>query len=302
MSDVPPDSQQDGEPSGTPPPAPPPYPGSQPPAAPQAPQFPPPPPAPPQYPGAAPTYPPGGATPPASGGYVPPGGAPAVPPGGYQQGYPAPPGGYIPPAGYPPATGSGSGYGYGYGGPGYPPPPAPPGFQASGYQEAGYPAVSPYASYGARLGGWLIDFVIVGVIGYVIGIIFDAGHVARVTVTTNTTTHGVTVHHVGHFSVLGPIVQVAIVLLYGAIFCGSRRGQTVGMMAVGARAVDRDTGAPIGFGRALGRGAFEYLMFIIIVIPWVVDMLFPAWDSRRQTLHDKVSRTVVVKSSLYPPT
>jgi len=33
----------------------------------------------------------------------------------------------------------------------------------------------------------------------------------------------------------------------------------------------------------------------LFFIPWVIDMLFPIWDSRNQTLHDKVSNTVVVK-------
>ena len=61
--------------------------------------------------------------------------------------------------------------------------------------------------------------------------------------------------------------------------CGSSRGQTVGMMAVSARAVDARTGGPIGFGRALGRAPFEYLLVIVFFIPWVVDMLFPAWDA-----------------------
>jgi uncharacterized RDD family membrane protein YckC len=30
-------------------------------------------------------------------------------------------------------------------------------------------------------------------------------------------------------------------------------------------------------------------------VPWIVDMLFPIWDPMNQTLHDKVSGTVVVR-------
>jgi uncharacterized RDD family membrane protein YckC len=67
------------------------------------------------------------------------------------------------------------------------------------------------------------------------------------------------------------------------------------MMAVCVRAVSARDGAPIGFGRAVGRAAFEYLMAILLFIPWIVDMLFPLWDPRNQTLHDKVTDTVVVK-------
>lgn len=207
-------------------------------------------------------------------GEAPPGptGEPYVPPG---QGYPPPGQGYPPPGqGYPPP-----GPAYGYGGPG-------------GYAYEGAP---PYAGYWARVGGWLIDWVILLVVGYIIEIVFSAGHIAWVNVhnSSNNTT--------AHVSVAAPIVQVLVVILYGAFFCGSSRGQTIGMMAVGVRAVDRDNGQPIGFARALGRGAFEYLMFIIVGIGWVLDMLWPAWDRRHQTLHDKVTRTIVVKAAMVPP-
>jgi uncharacterized RDD family membrane protein YckC len=30
---------------------------------------------------------------------------------------------------------------------------------------------------------------------------------------------------------------------------------------------------------------------------WIVDLLWPLWDSKRQTLHDKVVDTVVVRVS-----
>lgn len=201
---------------------------------------------------------------------------PAYPPGP-GPGYPPPPG--YPPQGYPAPGGYGYGYGYGYG-----PGPGP-----------GVPA-EVYARYWPRVGGWIIDFVIVWVVTYIISIPLRSLRAARITITT--TTNGV--QRTGHFSWLGLVVEIAIVLVYGAVFCGSARGQTPGMMVVGVRAVDRDTGGPIGFLRALGRGAFEYLMFVVLLVPWILDMLFPLWDSRRQTLHDKVSRTVVVKASLYP--
>ncbi len=62
------------------------------------------------------------------------------------------------------------------------------------------------------------------------------------------------------------------------------------------KAVDAGAGAPIGYGRALGRAVVEYLMFVVLIVPWVLDMLFPLWDPRRQTLHDKFTNTVVVKT------
>jgi uncharacterized RDD family membrane protein YckC len=66
------------------------------------------------------------------------------------------------------------------------------------------------------------------------------------------------------------------------------------MMIVGVRVVDENDGSAIGFGRALGRAAFEYLLVIVLFVPWIIDMLFPIWDPKNQTLHDKVSKAVVI--------
>ena len=40
----------------------------------------------------------------------------------------------------------------------------------------------------------------------------------------------------------------------------------------------------------------EYVLSIIFLIPWVLDMLFPLWDRMKQTLHDKAVGAVVVKT------
>ncbi len=94
----------------------------------------------------------------------------------------------------------------------------------------------------------------------------------------------------------GAILSVLIVLIYTTALIGSRRGQSLGMMVARVKAVDGSAGSPIGYGRALGRGVLEYLMFVVLIVPWVLDMLFPLWDARRQTLHDKATNTVVVKA------
>lgn len=234
-----------------------------------------------------------------------------APPGYGQPSYPPPGAGYAPPTGYPPPTGYGPpGTGYGPPPTGYGPPPTgygtpggyggPSGYPGSAYGYGPGSTVPPevYAGYWSRVGGWVIDAVIVWVVSFIVSIPLRASHVARFTI--HTTTHSVT--RTGHFSGLEAVAEVVIVLVYGALFCGSSRGQTPGMMAVGVRAVDRDTGGRIGFGRALWRGVAEYLLFVLLFVPWILDMLFPLWDSRHQTLHDKLSKSVVVKASAFPPT
>ncbi len=269
-------------------PAPPPPAPQYPPPADPAPQYPPPPA--PQYPPPAYPAPPYPAPPPPAPQYPPPAypeppyPAPQYPPASYPPpSYPAPPsngwstqgptGNYPPPAPPPP------GYGAPYGAP----PPGSPWGQ-------GYAPVSPFANYGRRLGGWLIDWVITSAIGAIVLLPLHA--------VQQTNTLGVNGSSRFGFSVSpqGILLSALIVIIYGTAFVGSRRGQTPGMMVVRVRAIDAASGQPIGHARALGRAAFEYLLIWILFIPWVVDMLFPLWDPRRQTLHDKVTNTVVVKT------
>ncbi|MGH9108080.1 MAG: RDD family protein [Acidimicrobiales bacterium] len=205
--------------------------------------------------------------------------------------YPPPPypGGGSPGGAYPGTPYPGGAYpGTPYPGTPYPPPPYPGG---------GYPA-PVYAGFWARVGGWLIDFIILAIVTSIIDVPVNRVKAARIDFHVSTTANGVTTVHQDHYSVLVLAVQVVVVLLYAGLLVGVGRGRTIGMMAVSARAVDAADGSQIGFWRAVGRGAFEYLLFFVLFVPWVVDMLFPAWDRRRQTLHDKVSRTVVVKTNV----
>jgi uncharacterized RDD family membrane protein YckC len=150
----------------------------------------------------------------------------------------------------------------------------------------------PLVSYGRRLGSWLIDWLIVGVVS---GVIIALSGAYSHTSTTTTYADG-SASQYASFNVnwVGISIQVAIALLYGMLLCGSRRGQTVGMMAVGVRAVDVGSGGSIGYLRAVWRAFFEYFMAVLLFIPWIIDMLFPLWDPMRQCLHDKVSRTLVI--------
>ena len=71
-------------------------------------------------------------------------------------------------------------------------------------------------------------------------------------------------------------------------------------MAVGVRAVRDETLGTLGYGRALARAVLEgflrllNLLFFLLGLIWVLDMLFPLWDKKRQTLHDKVAGSVVL--------
>jgi uncharacterized RDD family membrane protein YckC len=180
-----------------------------------------------------------------------------------------------------------------------PPPPPPPAY-GSGYvpYQAAPPPPSfgptprPLAGYGARLGGWLIDWLLLAVVTTPILLVTHTFHHTHSLVNVDGS-----FTHQTNFNVGAPgiAIQAVIVIVYGALLCGSSNGQTVGMMATGIRVIDESTGESIGVARGFGRGAFEYLMTIVFFIPWIIDMLFPLWDPKNQTLHDKVTRSVVVK-------
>jgi|HubBroStandDraft_1064217.scaffolds.fasta_scaffold29548_3 uncharacterized RDD family membrane protein YckC len=199
-------------------------------------------------------------------GRVPPPDPPAVPPPPMPP-PPAGPGSTPPPPAPPP-----------YGGPPYGPPP---------YGGPAAPDGVPYADFGLRLGGWLIDFVILTLPTLLITAPFHVVHRVHAYVRGM---HAFR-YHVGP---VGVLIDAAIVILYGGILCGLPRGQTFGMMATRTRVVSAGTGDAVGFPRAFARAAFEYLMLVALILPWVIDMLFPLWDSRKQTLHDKVTDTVVI--------
>ena len=212
--------------------------------------------------------------------------APGAPPGPPQ--YPgtappyAPPPYNAPPPPYPPGGGAPAGY--------YPPGAPPPGQWAGapgpGYGPQGYPGAAPYASYWARVGGFLIDGVIVGAVVLLLLAVFGGFH-HREVINNGQVTY--------RFNFSGVyFILVLLGALYPAFMIGLL-GQTLGMMVARIKAVDATTGGLIGFWRALGRDLFERLLQFLLVIPVIIDLLFPAWDPRRQTLHDKVTNTVVIK-------
>jgi uncharacterized RDD family membrane protein YckC len=150
-----------------------------------------------------------------------------------------------------------------------------------------------FAAYGARVGGYLLDWLIVAVVATPLAIVFS-GFRHRFTETTiingqTTYLHGTT----WGFGWQAIVIHASLVLLYCTLMCGSSRGQTLGMMAVGAR-VTTVSGARLGYAKAFLRTLVEYLFAVVFFLPWILDMLFPLWDTMRQTLHDKVVGSVVV--------
>lgn len=220
---------------------------------------------------AAPATPPAYTPPPA---FTPP---PAAEPPAYSP-PPAPTGGYEPPAagGYaPPPT------------PGYPEPPAafpPPPPGQFGAPQPPYPVApaaaasvtgAPLADWPKRALGGLIDYVAAGV---VIGIV--TGILTNISYWLGTTVQWVLI--LGWYAYLG--------------YKSGTTGVTFGRSLAKTKLISAETGQPIGVTNGIVRQLAHIVDTIICYIGW----LFPLWDAQKQTLADKIMKTVVIDNSADP--
>lgn len=144
--------------------------------------------------------------------------------------------------------------------PGMPPPP-PGGMYAGGPTSHG----APLAEWGQRAIGGLIDW-------------FGPNIVASALIF-------------GGSQTLGNLLSLLALAwgLYNAYLNGST-GQSIGKKVAGLKVVDANTGQLIGGGKGILR-AFAHIVDSIICY---IGFLFPLWDSKKQTLADKIVGTVVL--------
>ena len=69
------------------------------------------------------------------------------------------------------------------------------------------------------------------------------------------------------------------------------RGATPGKMAISARIVDADTGAPL----TASQSVIRYLGYFVSLIPFGLGYLWIAFDRRKQGWHDKMANSVVIR-------
>jgi len=198
------------------------------------------------------------------------------PPPGYQPqppGY-APPGGQPPPPGYQPyATGGGQ--------------LGPGGTTATQF--------GPLATFGVRLGGWLLDYLLYGLLMAVfaipgIVIIVNTASDECVTFADETVCSD---DAAGGFFGGGALIAVGF-LLVAFIYLRqlAKTGRTWGRKIVGIKVINEKTGEAPGWGKALGRQLFAGFISAQI---FYIGYLWMLWDDKKQTLHDKVAGTHVIK-------
>jgi len=180
------------------------------------------------------------------------------------------------------------------------PPPPPPGFQA--YPAANDYGAPRYAGFGGRLVGNILDSLLYGLALSIFAIPAVVLGIASVDDCDRTTAlDGTKTIECAQGQLKGGLLAAAIVLgLIGIVVVAvlylralGRTGQTWGRKLAGVKVVSKESGATIGFGRALGRTLFANVISQQICL---LGYLWMLWDKDKQTWHDKVIGSIVVKA------
>lgn len=111
--------------------------------------------------------------------------------------------------------------------------------------------------------------------------------------------HGKVVSTTAVTSVGGELVELVVWLaaqiIYYALFEGGIRGQTIGKRWMGIATVDAASGGPIGRPRAAARAALLSGLLCLMLVPGLIDALWPLFDPQRASLHDRLTRTAVIE-------
>ncbi|MFD3325697.1 RDD family protein [Streptomyces sp. NPDC058701] len=218
---------------------------------------------------------------------------PTPPSGGSPYGSPPPGSGGHPPP--PPPGGPG-------GGGGYPPPPPPYGggdpYGGGGGMPDPLAGMPPLADIGKRLGARIIDVVIVAVPLFLIQLAFGTN---RYTVETD---RGEDISEVvtKSYSGSGLIMTLISILAYVGYdwFFTKKNGQTIGKKTMGLRVAMLNDGSVPQSGPALSRAAVLWLPTLICCFClWPIALIISILVDKpyKQGLHDKVAKTVVVRSA-----
>jgi uncharacterized RDD family membrane protein YckC len=156
--------------------------------------------------------------------------------------------------------------------------------------QMGGPAI-PLASSGMRILARFIDGIIVGIAGFIISAILGAGSAFGRSDDVST---GVWY--------LAIVLGVAISWFYDA-FLTSKMGGTPMKKAFGMRVVDAASGSPVSLQQATMRwvvpGALSLVPILgglISLVVFIVSLVFLFSDKMRQTVSDKIGKTVVINS------
>ncbi len=146
-----------------------------------------------------------------------------------------------------------------------------------------------YASWGTRAVGYLVDAVLVGIAMAIIYVIAGSVLTSVARLAGQDAAAGTCCMVI----LLFPIASL-VVGIYNRVYLVSQRGASIGQGLVKIKVVDAN-GQLLSQGTALIRLLAHVAMGFVPLLP-VLDLLWPLWDQRRQTLHDKAVGCYVVNN------
>ena len=150
-----------------------------------------------------------------------------------------------------------------------------------------------YASWGARLGGYIVNGLSSALFSLPAMISFFAGPTERRECTIDDEVRSCRLPTSSGWAIFAVLLAVGVIAFF-VMYCKAvgSTGQFWGHRAASVRIVDATTGAPIGAGRAFGR----HLAHILDAVPCYLGFLWPLWDKKRQTFADKIVGTVSIRA------
>jgi uncharacterized RDD family membrane protein YckC len=156
-------------------------------------------------------------------------------------------------------------------------------YAAPGFAYAPQPYVQvAYAGFWIRVVGYVIDAIILGVLGFVIGILFGiTAAIANPSAASGT-----------QADTTNAVLNLVSLLLSFAYFAGlwTLNGASFGQRVLGLRVADATTLQPPRPGQA----ALRWLGLVVSFLVCFVGVIWVAFDGRKQGWMDKMAGTVVV--------
>ena len=143
---------------------------------------------------------------------------------------------------------------------------------ASAVTHSGQPA-----NFGLRVGAYIIDCIVVGVLALVAGFVFGAAIMSGGNASAD------------DFEAAGNLIGIAAGWLYFGLMESSPKQATVGKLACGLVVTDL-SGQRLTFGKASGR----YFAMIPSALILGIGFLMCLWTERKQCLHDIMAGCLVV--------
>ncbi|KKW62523.1 RDD family protein [Mycolicibacterium elephantis] len=198
------------------------------------------------------------------------------------------------PGDYPPPSG------------GQPPPPAP---QAGGYPppaSGGFPpgahAMPPmmpkeaYTPWFTRVLAWIIDYIpFTLILGIGFAMLAGTRETACLTEVSEYELGALCTTGASTLGQASVVIASLVALAYLVWNLGYRQGRTgssIGKSILKFKVVTEKTGQPMGFGLSVLREFIYLIAYFACGLLWLIAVLFPLWDSKRQTLVDKIVSTI----------